>query len=565
LTYDFLKDFHRRTEIVAIVDFITTRVSRKTTLREYEFSSTEAINLAMLVLCFIMEKSLVEEICTKNDVAGFIRRLDVDYIKKNIPDEEYVHISDFLIKDCLQNGGVPYYFSTYNFETNKEEKINVKLIDDKRVYNGSENVYSYYMTPQGYKFLFNTLEIEDAMKVSIEQFKLSLSIKKRNFNAARNNADSLFNISKTQIQRINYFIKRVKEDIGSAGIEEYEKIYNSTFSSIDEQKEGYDNLYELIRKVENSIRESSDISLNKVVLNKEVEDISYIKNKLKFIINEQSNLLLKQQELQKIYNEAVDNILYIGFENRINFEDIVTKKLEENPALAFSLIKVLRPLFKPQMNKIFNINKALKEQRMTITENLNENNNILMSEKYFNKYESENEIKIRATNEKYLNILEVICKSAMESPEKEISLSQLVLEAKDVYHKFVPDIKVLTNVLLQLSSLKEVDFSTIKAQKKKIVFNPSESFDIKYCVLELLTRDKKYNSISNLKILISRKKSIFIPEKLLEIRTLNVNGNSSLLESSITECSGEVDPSAFEKVMGLNCPDILFKVEVNIV
>lgn len=118
LTYDFLKDFHRRTEIVTIVDFITTRVSRKIKLREYEFDGTEAINLAMLVLCFIMEKSLVEEICTKNDVAGFIRRLDVDYIKKNIPDEEYLHISDLLIKDCLQNSGIPYYFSTYNFESN---------------------------------------------------------------------------------------------------------------------------------------------------------------------------------------------------------------------------------------------------------------------------------------------------------------------------------------------------------------------------------------------------------------------------------------------------------------
>ncbi|HBY20528.1 MAG TPA: hypothetical protein DEG71_05890, partial [Clostridiales bacterium] len=187
MIYDFLKDFHRRTEIVAIVDFITTRVSRKIKLREYDIDGAEAINLVMLVLCFIMEKSLVEEVCTKNDVAGFIRRLDVDYIKKNIPDEEYLNVADFLIKDCLQNSGVPHYFRTFNFETKKEEKINVKLIDDKRVAIGNESVYSYYMTPQGYKFMFNTLEIEDALKVSIEQFKLSLSIKKRNFNAARNN------------------------------------------------------------------------------------------------------------------------------------------------------------------------------------------------------------------------------------------------------------------------------------------------------------------------------------------------------------------------------------------
>jgi hypothetical protein len=538
LAYDFLKDFHRRTEIVAIVDFITTRVSRKIKLREYEFDSAEAINLAMLVLCFIMEKSLVEESCTKTDVAGFIRRLDVDYIKKNIPDEEYAYISDFLIKDCLQNSGVPYYFSTYNFESNKEEKINVKLIDDKRVSVGNESVYSYYMTPQGYKFMFNTLEIEDAMKVSIEQFKLSLSIKKRNFNVARNNADSLFNISKTQIQRINYFIKRVKEDIGSTGIDEYEKIYNSTFSSIDEQKEGYDSLYELIGKVEYSILESNQTRIDKETLNKEIENISYIKSKLKFIINEQSNLLLKQQELQKIYNEAVDNILYIGFENRLNFEEVITKKIEENPDLAYPLIKVLRPLFKPEINKLFNIKKALKEQRIGASETLSESNNILMSERYFNKFESENDIKIRNTNERYLDIFETICKNALSCPDKGISLSTLVSVSKEEYNKLVPDLKVLTNVLLQLSSIKDVDFSTIKNQKMKTVFNPSEAFDIKYCVLELLSRNKSYNAISGLKILLSRNETVFIPEKLPEFEDEGM-------------------------VIGLNCPDILFKVEVN--
>ena len=538
MTYDFLKDFHRRAEIVAIVDFITTRVSRKTKFREYELDVSEAINLVMLVLCFIMEKSLVEETCTKNDVAGFIRRLDIDYLRKSIPDEEYLNIADYLIKDCLQNSGIPHYFSTYNFETDREEKVNVKLIDDRRVSVGNESVYSYYMTPQGYKFMFNTLEIEDAMKVSIEQFKLGISIKKRNFNAARNNVDSLFNISKTHIQRINYFIKRVKEDIGGAGIEEYEKIYNSTFSSINEQKEGYNNLYELIGKAENSIMESNQASIGKETLNKEIENITYIKNRLKLLINEQSNLLLKQQELQKIYNEAVDNILYIGFENRLNFEEAVTKKMEENPALAYPLIKVLRPLFKPELDKLFNIKKAFKEQRIAGADTASDGGGILMSQRYFSRFESENDIRIRNTNERYLDIFEIICKNAASSPGREILLSELVSILKNDYCKLVPDLKILTNVLLQLSSIKEVDFTTIKNQKGKTVFNPSETFDIKYCVLELLNRDKSYNAISNLKILLSRNETVFIPERQLKENDM---------------------------VTGLKCPDILFRIEVKVV
>ncbi|MDT3698472.1 MAG: hypothetical protein RO469_03500 [Thermincola sp.] len=557
MTYDFLKDFHRRTEIVAIVDFITTRVSRKIKFREYEFDGSEAINLAMLVLCFIMEKSLVEEICTKNDIAGFIRRLDVDYLKKNIPDEEYLSIADYLIKDCLQNSGIPHYFSTYNFETGKEEKINIKLIDDKRVSMGNDTVYSYYMTPQGYKFMFNTLEIEDAMKVSIEQFKLSLSIKKRNFNAARNNADGLFNISRTQIQRINYFIKRVKEDIGSTGIEEYEKIYNSTFSSIDEQKRGYDDLYELIGKVEDSIVDSHQAGIDREALNKEIENISYIKNRLKLIITEQSNLLLKQQELQRIYDEAVDNILYIGFENRLNFEETVIKKMEENPDLAYPLIKILRPLFKPELDKIFNIKKALKEQRIAATETFNEGSGILMSERYFNKLESENDIKIRNTNERYLDLFEIICKNALAAPDKQILLSKLVEVSKAEYHRIVPDLKLLTNVLLQLSSIKDVDFTTIKNQKSKTVFNPSAAFDIKYCVLELLNRDRRYHEISSLKILLSRNETVFIPEKL----PAGAAWGHSSDPKEIPPAEG--CPFTFDRVSGLNCPDILFKAEVN--
>lgn len=544
MIYEFLENFHKRVEIIAIVDFITTRVSRKTKYKEYGIDPGESINLIMLVLCFIMEKSLVEEACTKNDIAAFIRKMDIEYLKKNIPDEEYAYVSELLIKDCLQNNGIPYYFNTYNFKTGKEEKINVKLIDDKRVSFENESNYSYYMTPQGYRFMFNTLEIENAMQVSIEQFKLSLSIKKKNFSAARNNVDSLYNISKTQIQRINYFIKKVKEDIGSAGIEEYEKIYNATFSSIDEQKEGYDSLYGLIRKAEDSIIDSNQAKLDKDVLKKEISNISYIKNRLKFIINEQSNLLLKQQELQKIYNEAIDNILYIGFDNRLDFEEVITKRLEENPALSYPLIQILRPLFKPSLNKFFNIKMALKEQRIADNTSWREESNLLMSERYFSQLESENEIKIRLINEQYLAIFALICKYAKNSPNGEVLLSKLILLCKEEYNSLVPDLKILTNVLLQLCNIQTVDFTAIKEQKAKTVFNPSEEFDIKYCVLSLLDREPFFQSISFLEIFLSRNKKVFIPEKIEEMTDVKAD---SFTASTVT---------------GLNCPDILFKLGV---
>ena len=60
MTYEFLKNFHKRSEIVAIAAFLTERVSRKQRLKEYHLNGSEAVNLVMLVLLFIMGKSLVE-------------------------------------------------------------------------------------------------------------------------------------------------------------------------------------------------------------------------------------------------------------------------------------------------------------------------------------------------------------------------------------------------------------------------------------------------------------------------------------------------------------------------
>lgn len=536
MTYEFLKNFYKRAEIVAIVAFLTERVSRKQKLREYHINGSEAVNLVMLVLLFIMEKSLIEETCTKQDLAGFIRRMDAEYLHKNLQDEEYQDITDCLIKECLQNAGVPYYFITYNFESQKEEKIHVKLIDDKRISLGGDSVYSYYMTPQGYKFMFNTLEIEEAMQISIEQFKLSLSIKKRNFTDARNSVDNLFHLSKTQIQKINYFIKKVKEDIGNAGIDEYEKIYNSTFDTLEEQKSGYDSLYELIATVEQSLEESDD-KCSPNVMEQERENLFYIRSRLKMIITEQSRLLLKQQELQKIYNEAVDELLFIGFENRMNFEEAVVNRLEEDITLSNPLIKVLRPLFKPSVNQYFNFGKVLKEQKIQSGETSNEGSGILMSDKYFSKLESENDKKIRDRNEKYLDIFEMICKYTAAAG-KELTLKQLLEAVGEEYGKLVPEIRILTNVLLNLSSQKEIDFILIKQQKNRTLFNPSEEFDVKYCVLRLIGRNSIYKNIKKLTIQVFPKEQIFIPERAME------------------------HGSAMEITMGLHCPNLLFKMEV---
>lgn len=50
----------------------------------------------------------------KNDFTVYLRRLDVDYLNKKLRGEEYLSLAEYLImehliKDCLQNNGIPHY------------------------------------------------------------------------------------------------------------------------------------------------------------------------------------------------------------------------------------------------------------------------------------------------------------------------------------------------------------------------------------------------------------------------------------------------------------------------
>jgi hypothetical protein len=531
-------------EIVAIIDFIISKISRKAILRECGFEEDESVNLIILILCFIMEKSLLDENCTKEDIASYIRVLDSNYLKKNISDDYYMKLTDYIIKDCIQNSGVPHYFNSYDYYENKKTEINIKLIDDKRVTKNGNKIFSFYLTPQGYKFMFNTLEIEESMQVSIEQLKLSIAIHKKNFSSARDNVDNLFNICRSQIQKINYFIKKVKEDIGTAGIEEYEDIYNNTFDSIKEQKEGYENLFKIIEATEQSLINDDKLKGSRE-LAEDIANIIYIKNRLKYIITEQSDLLLKQQELQRVYNEAIDNILYIGFENRLNLEEDLLNRIEQNPQCINAITSIMRPLFKPSPNKIYNINRAYREQKVVSEENPVDNANMLYTEEFFSKTESEKDIKIKQMNSFYIDILETIFLYMYHEEYKAVSLStilQHIMEnGKESYRKFIPDVRVLMNVLIQLHNIKTVDVTKIIKNKEKTIFNPSEEFDIKYTLLQLLDKHEEYNNIKNLRIETNK-------DKVVKISNVYIDEDVKIEEFNTTQ--------------QLICPELVFIAEV---
>jgi len=79
-------------------------------------------------------------------------------------------------------------------------------------------------------------------------------------------------------------------------------------------------------------------------------------------------------------------------------------------------------------------------------------------------------------------------------------------------------------------------------------------------VLALLEREKEFHTISNMKISLSRNKTVFIPERIIETNVESNTERSTVTNTEITH--GDDAGLPVFGVTGLSCPDILFQIEV---
>ena len=173
--FDFLEGFQDRMEFAAIVDSI---VNRKNTNIEIEswFEKDELDNLFFSLLVYIMEQTLNEnDDCTMDNIAVFLDNI-LPFYNKEISFERVIKLSEYMIKDILQNKGLAKTYGTMNYFKSWDE-VRIRLISDKITDDGK---ITYQLTDQGYNFLFRTKEIDKELDFKLEQLKLRELLKRKN-------------------------------------------------------------------------------------------------------------------------------------------------------------------------------------------------------------------------------------------------------------------------------------------------------------------------------------------------------------------------------------------------
>ena len=491
--FGFLEGFQDRMEFAAIVDSI---VNRKNTNIEIEswFEKDELDNLFFSLLVYIMEQTLNEnDDCTMDNIAVFLDDI-LPFYNMEISFERVIKLSEYMIKDILQNKGLVKTYGTMNYFKSWDE-VRIRLISDKITDDGK---ITYQLTDQGYNFLFRTKEIDKELDFKLEQLKLRELLKRKNYKHALTQSKELISMLRQKKREVDEFINRVRRNIHDVNRNEYEKLIKETYDLIDEEYEGMLEIREeVIRDKSRITKEMEENSYVDEAMNNALRNLEDINRNLQIVITEQRNLIGKRFNMNDIYEETIKSSFFSSIVKRFDFEKEIILPLEGIPDKEINnLWKLMTPLYGTKLNKFLNL--SLVYQRQGKLRETGENDESSID----NRLEEDRTIeKIKEQNEVNYGIIESLFKYASKLKESEFTFSEFynhIAENPLRLNACVKEKRIFL-IILKLYEIGIIDIEEWKKRDKKdLIAEANGEFDLAWCLNKLENRQDDYFNIGKI-------------------------------------------------------------------
>ena len=501
MVFEYLNNFNLRMKKIGYYSLLLRSSVMKNNWQKYGFDDyDERENLIFTILLYIMEQSLKEEICTLDDIANFIDEIDDLYFKKNLTYEEEKDLAEFIINSVICNDGNVRYYNGFNYEKGKYEEININYISTKIIDLGGVRRVNYSVTEEGYNMLLGTLEIEENLKISIQEMIFKLHLGKAEYNKAVNDIKSIFNLFRIRVQRMEEDIQKIKDNPLSYSNSDYEKVTKGNLELMQESKEKY-KLHKEV--VESRIKEFLEKEINLRELTdqeeKNLESLRTIKKYLNKTIDEDQRILKKHFELKEIYSKELEDISKISIIKRFNLNNEVYEKILNDINKLDNIEVVLRPLGRNNIIKTYNINRALSYQ--AAIRKTKEDNDIVILGLDENDIEKERERRKLEKLEKYKNVIRVILEKANINQELYLSdLNNLIDSNEDIKRILIPTVEIFREVLIEFLKIREIDIKLISEERKNSTEMGELDFQLNKSIIEVIENDKSFSNIKKIHI-----------------------------------------------------------------
>ncbi|KLU64797.1 hypothetical protein DEAC_c31250 [Desulfosporosinus acididurans] len=479
--FEFLEGFEQRMKLVAAIDSIINRTNRK---MEFEklFESGQLDNIIFSVLVFIMEKTLTEdEDCTMESIADFVAQLISAY-SVSLTAEVIRKLTEYIIKDILQNGGEARYFPVMKYGQGMEQ-LRIRLIDDKLIDDPRGYVLNYQLTDQGYDLLFRTKEVEQEISFTIEELKLRELIKRKNYKKAIGQSANLVQMIRQKKNDIRQFVQKVRENIYEVNIEEFERLVSSTYTLLEEEYSMMNEIREMIVLSEDRLREEEDTrgALDEQMA-KARSEIAVIRRNINLTISEQKELILERLSLARIYKETIADSFALSRARYYDFEQVILKPLEncEEENIS-SLWQLLNPLLRPNPDRSLNLLTLYERQAR-----LKQEEEVLPSIVLEELGEDLELQKIKRINESNIEIIRSILEFAQQQ-RGSFRFGEFLqdLQSRErVLQELTAD-DLIFKTMLKLYDLQMIDINKWKSQQEDVVANATGELDVSYCLYQI--------------------------------------------------------------------------------
>lgn len=492
--FEFLEGFEKRMEFVAVVESIVNRKYRNMEIENW-FEENELDNLFFSLLVYIMEQTLSEnDECTLGNITRFLDDILKTY-NKNMSFDQVANLSEYMVKDILQNKGQIKTYGTMNYY-DKWNATKIRLISDKIT---EDNKIIYQLTDQGYDFLFRTKEVDRELDFKLEQLKLKELLKRKNYKHALKQSRDLIAMLRQKKRELEEFIYRVRQNIHEVDKVQYEKLISETYNLIDEEYKGMQELKDEVVKDEERInKEVIDNGYSDDSLKKALMSLGEIKRNLQLVIREQRNLIAKRFNMNDIYEETIRNSFYTSIVKRFDFEKEILIPLENITEIDIpKLVNLVRPLYHPNLCKQLNLSLIYQEQgklREIDGEESSLEEELLEEDKTIENRRLENEINYR--------IVERIFKYA-DKVKKEFCFSEF-------YQNIVDKTKRLTDytenkrifvIMLKLYEYGTIDIADWKEQSlNEMIPEANGEFDLSWCLQRIEQNQPSFFDVNKISI-----------------------------------------------------------------
>lgn len=507
MRYDFLKDFPKRMKNVGLYATLIQNIVDKTSFNKYFFiKNDERINIVFSVLLFIMEKSLMDDVCTLDDVAVFIDEINSADYEKPLVYDDCRDFADFIVNTVLSNDGRIMSFDGYDYEQKAYHIMNIRYIMNKVVYiDGDVRRTSYMLTEEGYNLLLSTLEVEANLRFTIQEMIFKLHLEKQSYDKAAQDIRELFNQIRIQLKKIDSAMMSIRRNALNYSISQYEEITNENMDMVYDTKLKFENYREL---VEQRKAELIEIHFNVKKLSREDEEkLSNLKTISEYLgrtIDEHQKILTSHFNLKDLYSKEMDNLSVVSMVKRFSLRNEVYEKILDKPEALANMSYLISPLLNNDVFSVYDPKSAASFQR-TIRKKNEENSteDIEFDEELWKK---EKEARIRETRKKYETCLTYILSRAVENGAvtlkdlaDEIYSSETEEEIDSKISSLIPAIDVFKEVMVELIKVRVLNIEAFKKERRESFDDETEVLEVNGMVLDILDdidRDEKIRSIT---------------------------------------------------------------------